>query len=481
MKSRHFSWPSSKLRPLLTGALLVLVGTLTGLAVVLLPLAAWTLVGAALALLLLLSPPHVRIGAAVLAAAGSRLLVATGYFPESLNFFHFPLVLLAALVSAAEAKPRSSRRRALGYGLSALLAACLLSWIVNGGQPIRPLLDWLVFAEPFLLIYAIVSMPTDPRMIKTLWGLALVLPFVQLPLAVYQAFSLGLADYMQGLFIGMGAGAHVAGGLTLVGSLICLARAIGAAKLKAGSFWLLGGVSLFLVAVLMDAKQVIIAFFPSLLFMLLGLVRMKWSRAVLAFPLLAGIILGAFSYYQPLQMVLDWTLISRGVLGKAQAFAVIASRLSSGASGWFFGLGPGNTVSRVALMGLDSFVKPGSPVYLLGLKPALTTIELWNLTASSWLFSASSVWSSVSSWLGLFGDLGLVGFGIYLWMCLKVWQGIGSEAVWQTRLARAVLLMCGLLGFMFSWLEEPGFTMPAGLVAGLGLAIGQAREAESAG
>ncbi len=481
MKGQLFSWPSAKLRPVLTGALLILAGTLTGVAVVLLPLAAWTLVGASLALLLLLSPPHIRIGAAVLAAACSRLLVATGYFPESVNFFHFPLVLLAALASATEARPRSPLRRALANGLIALLAACLLSWIVNVGQPIRPLLDWLVFAEPFMLIYAIAAMPSDPRMIKALWGLALALPFAQLPLAVYQVFSLGLADYMQGLFIGMGAGAHVAGGLTLVGSLICLARAVGSVKLKAGSFWLLGGVILFLVAVLMDAKQVIIAFFPSLLFMLLGLVRMKWSRAVLAFPLLAAIILGAFSYYQPLQMVLDWRLISRGVLGKAQAFAVIASRLSYSASGWFFGLGPGNTVSRVALMGLDSFVKPGSPVYLLGLKPALTTIELWNLTTSSWLFSSSSVWSSVSSWLGLFGDLGLAGLGIYLWMGVSVWKGIGSRAAWQARLARTVLLMCGLLGFMFSWLEEPGFMMPAALVAGLGLLGGQTREAEGAG
>jgi len=478
MKTRRIWWPSLKIRPALAGALLVIAGTLIGLVVVLLPLAAWTLAGAALALLLLLAPSHIRIGATVLAATGSRLLVATGYFPESLNFFHFPLVLLVALVAATEATPHSSLRRALGYGLLALLAACLLSWIVNGGQPMRPLLDWLVFAEPILLIYALAAMPPDPRMMKALWGLALALPFVQLPLAVYQSLSRGVSDLVQGLFLGMGAGAHVAGGLTLVGSLICLARAIESAKLKAGSFWLLGGALLFLVAVLADAKQVIIAFFPSLLLMLLGLVKLRWSRAVVALPVLAGIILGAFSYYRPLQMVLDWTLISRGVLGKVQAFAVIASRFSSSPGAWIFGLGPGNTVSRVALMGLESFVKPDSSVHLLGLIPARTTIELWSLTSSNWLFSSSSVWSSVSSWLGLFGDLGLVGFGLYLWMCLRIWRGISSKAVWQTRVARAVLLMCGLLGFMFSWLEEPGFTIPVSLVVGLGLIIGQAREAE---
>jgi hypothetical protein len=477
MKSQRFPWPSLKLQPALTGALLVLAGTLTGSVVVLLPLAAWTLAAAALALLLLLAPSYVRIGAAVLAVIGSRMLVAVGNFPELLNFFHFPLVLLAALVAATEGAPLSSSRQALGYGLIALLATCLLSWIINGGQPIRPLLDWLVFAEPFLLIYALAAMPPDPRKMKALWGLALALPFAQLPLAGYQALSQGISDPVQGLFLGMGAGAHVAGGLTLVGSLICLAKAAASAKLKAGPFWLLGGIFLFLVAVLADAKQVIIAFFPALVLMLLGLVRLRWNRAIVALPVLAGIILGAFSYYRPLQIVLDWTLISRGVLGKVQAFAVVASRFSSSPGAWIFGLGPGNTVSRVALMSLERFVKPGSPVQLLGLNPALTTLELWNLTTSNWLFSASSVWSSVSSWLGLLGDLGLVGFGIYIWMCLSIWRGLNSKAVWQTRIARAVLLMCGLLGFMFSWLEEPGFTIPASLVVGLCLAIAQAREA----
>jgi hypothetical protein len=33
---------------------------------------------------------------------------------------------------------------------------------------------------------------------------------------------------------------------------------------------------------------------------------------------------------------------------------------------------------------------------------------------------------------------------------------------------------------MFSWLEEPGFTMPVALVVGLGLVSGQAREAGGA-
>jgi hypothetical protein len=251
--------------------------------------------------------------------------------------------------------------------------------------------------------------------------------------------------------------------------MICAARAVSASSLKARPIWLLGAAVLFLVAVLADAKQVIIGFLPALLLVLLSLMRLRWTRVVVVLPFLAVLILGAFSYYQPLQVVLDWVFISRGVYGKLQAFFIIAARLSSNVGRWLLGLGPGNSVSRVALMGLEAFVKPGSPVALLGLRSAFTTLDIQVLTASSWLFSSSSVWSGVSSLLGLLGDLGLAGLGLYIWMYWRIWPRLQSPAVWQSSVARGVLLMCGLLSVMYAWLEEPGFTLPAALVVGLGL------------
>jgi hypothetical protein len=276
---------------------------------------------------------------------------------------------------------------------------------------------------------------------------------------------------VQGLFLGLGAGAHVAGALSLLGSLICMARTVAADGLKKKMLWLSGGVLMFLVAVLADAKQVILAYFPALLLLLFGLVRLRWSRIIVALPLLAGIVLGAFSYYRPLRMALDWTLISRGIIGKTQAFAGIASRLGYNASGWIFGLGPGNSVSRVALMGI--YIKADSPVRLLGLVPESTTTELWNLTFSNWLFASSSVWSMASSWLGLLGDLGLAGLAQYLWVVWSVWRHLKPIGMWQVQVARSVLLMSVLLGLLYSWLEEPSFMVPAALMIGLGLTHSQ--------
>jgi hypothetical protein len=91
------------------------------------------------------------------------------------------------------------------------------------------------------------------------------------------------------------------------------------------------------------------------------------------------------------------------------------------------------------------------------------------LSASDWLLGSSSVWSGIASWLALFGDLGFLGLGLYLWMSLILWRHLTAKHRWPVGVAKAVLVMAGLLGVVFSWLEEPGFTLLAALVVGLGL------------
>jgi hypothetical protein len=454
-------------RGVIAGAVLV-TGMLTGLSVVDTPWIAWALAAVMAAAVLFIAPAHIRIGAVVLAAACSRLLVATGVVSNFANFFHFPLALGVALISAIESTTKSRLKRPLEVASISLLGVSLVSWLINRGELIRPFLDWLVFVEPLLIVYAIVNMPPDHSKVKALWMLVLLIPFAQLILAAYQALTLGLGDPVQGFFVDMGAGAHVAGAVSLMGTLTCVSRALSVEKATSRLSWLLGASALFLVAVGADAKQVIIAFLPALVMLLLISTRIRLSRAIFALPLLAVLVLGAFSYYRPLQMVLDWALISRGALGKAQAFSMIAGKLSESGVRWLLGLGPGNSVSRVALMGLETMVKLDSPVRLLGLGPAAVTRELMTQTAANWLYSSSSVWSFVSSWLALLGDLGLAGIGIFLWTFWKLWVSLRARRGWKAATARAVLLMMIILACLYSWLEEPGFTLIAALIVGLG-------------
>ncbi len=473
------AWGPSPASPAVTICIVIMLGVLTGTAIVTVPTVAWALFGVVMGLALLRAPAHIRIASAIIAATCSRLVVATGIFSNLINFFHFPLALGAAMVSAFETSHRSPVRRPLEAGLLGLLGLSILSWIINGGELLRPFLDWLVFCEPFLIIYAIVNMPPERRGVAVLKGLAMGIFFGQLPLMYFQAFTLGLSDPVRGFFIGMGAGAHVAGAVCLVGALVCCARVLAADQMRTRLLWLLGGGALFLATILADAKQVIIPFLPALVLVLIVSMRFRLGRVLAFLPLLAAGILGAFSLYRPLQIALDWTLISRGVLGKAEAFAVIAEKLSLSWTRWIVGLGPGNSISRVALMGLEAFVKRDSPVALLNLGPAAVTKELWTMTTSNWLFSASSVWSGISSWLGLIGDLGLAGLGLFAWTYGKVWLSVRTRHGWEAGAARAVLLMTVLLGFLYSWLEEPGFTLTTALVVGLGLAANDGKISDS--
>jgi hypothetical protein len=253
-----------------------------------------------------------------------------------------------------------------------------------------------------------------------------MIAFVQLPLGFWQATTAGLGDLVQGTFIGMGAGAHVAGGVALVGALVCVGRGLAASVSFRKHSWLLGAILLFIVPILGDAKQNIIAFLPAVFLLLFLFSRIRWSTVVVAFPVLAIAVVSAFSYYPPLQLVANWDNMARGVFGNLEAYSIVFTRAADSPGGLLFGLGPGNSVSRVALMG-SGFANPDSSVWLLGLRPAPVTQELLALSASDWLLGSSSVWSGIASWLALFGDLGFLGLGLYLWMSLILWRHLTAK------------------------------------------------------
>ncbi|MGH7830006.1 MAG: hypothetical protein ACREP8_07485, partial [Candidatus Binatia bacterium] len=450
------------------GLMITAACVVMGATIVIAPAVAWALLGALMGLLLLQLPAYTWASVAVITATLSRLIVATGSVPGIVNFFHFPLAFGAALLAATSRRRGLPVAKPLRTGLAAFFLVSLVSWVLNGGEFLRPLLDWLVFSEPFLIIYALVRNPPSPDQEKFLWKLTLAIAFVQLPLAVWQAVTLGLSDTVQGTFIGMGAGHHVAGGVALTGTLICVSRGLSSTALGGKPTWLLGAILLFVIPVLSDAKQNIIAFLPALVFLLL-MFRVRWTGFLFALPPLALTVLAAFLYYPPLQMALDWTRVSQGLLGKVEAFIVIVRNASNNPGGWLFGLGPGNSVSRVALMGMEGYIKGDSPVALLGLGAARTTREIWELTFSKWLFASSSVWSGISSWLGLLGDLGVAGLALYVWILWTLWRNLKGSRSWEISTAKSAMIMLGLLGAIYSWLEEPGFTLLIGLVVSLGL------------
>jgi hypothetical protein len=459
IQSNTLAWP-----------LLVCAVLAAGVAVPLSPEVAFAILGLSSAALLLLAPAHWWVIAALGTATLSRLLVAWGLAPSLLNFCHFPLVVGAAAIAIIKPSPTAHRTaNALGFGVLGLLLLCLLSWLVGGGEPARPFFAWLVLCEPFLLVYAILRCPPPPQAAARMWGMIMGLAAIQFVLGLYQSVAIGTGDTVQGTFIGQGAGAHIAGAICLTGVMIAVARSPHETTRLGRLAWLAAAGLLFLIPILGDANQATAAFLPAIGIIFLSSRGLKVSQLILPGVGILAVVYAGFLFYPPLQRLADKDILSRGIRGKTEAVAWVAGAMSHSAAGWIVGLGPGNTVSRVALLSVGATVKGDSPIRLLGLKMAPITGDLLLKTKNNWMYASSSAWSGISSWLGLLGDLGIAGVALYLWIAFRLWSASGGDGGWQAGVARGTLLMVGLLGGLFSWLEEPGYTLVAATVVGLAL------------
>ncbi len=448
---------------LLTGLVL-----LAGVWVASAPLKVWILVSVMAALALFEIEPIYWVLGAILAAVLSRAAVAIGA-PHFLNFAHFPLVAGAVLVASWKGRSPSPAARMLGAGILGFLAVNLLSWLINGGEPLRPVLNWLVLSEPFLLVYALLKAAPEARWIPKLWRLILALGFVQVVLGVYQwqRLSHGNPDLVQGSFIRSGTGAHVAGSVVLLGVMVAVSQACTAKQMRARLLLFAMAAPLLGLSVIADAKQVILCFMPGLLLAILSCTRLRPSQLLAPLGFASLLFYLAFLLYPPLQIIANQPFVAEGLAGKAEGATTIASMLSRRPGGWLLGLGPGDTVSRVALLTPDADLDPGSSVAALGLKTAPETRQLLALSQSNYIWSSSSVWSPVCSWFGLFGDLGLAGLALYLFMARGLWKALGGEKTWPSAAAKGSLVMVLGLGCVYDWLEEPAFTLLVGLIVSL--------------
>jgi hypothetical protein len=447
-----------------------------GVAVAARPTVAWVITSAVIGLALLDVPPPWWATIAIVAACVIRVGVRLG-LPSFLDFGHFPVVIGGLLVLGLKGVTTNDLTRKLGAGLLFLATITLASWVLNGGEPQRPLLMYLVFFEPFLALFVLLACRPIPAVLSALKLVLLILPAMQLALGIWQYLTIarGNPDLVEGTFIGQGMGAHISGGVALIGVLGCIAHAA-FLKNKARLPYVFAAAAFFILPVIADAKQAIVCFIPGLIMIIILSGRVKIQRLIA--PALLGSVLLYVAYlsYPPLQMVTNTQLIETGLQGKLTGIRDVMDAMASTPAGWMLGVGPGNSVSRVALLTSDAQVKSDSPVARLGLKTAPLTRQLLTDQAMSYISSSSSVWSTISSWLGLFGDLGILGFATYLWMCCAVWSAVSRIQTPNAAAARAGMIMAALLGLIYSWLEEPGFTLAlTGLMA---LAL---LEAESGG
>ena len=427
----------------------------------------WIFLGLILFVVLILFVPfECLVLLSILSASFIRVFTYYGIFPKFLNFSHFPLVIAAFFSSILTSKNRSQNSFVLGLILMTFFLVSLLSWIINGGEVLRFILAWLLFAEPFLLLYAIIK-ASPLKISKFLEKLALIIPAAQIPFSIYQALCIGLADSVQGTFIGQGAGAHVMGALSLLGVLYIFSK-----KIEKFYFSFLDLVLLsffFLLPVLADAKQCLVAFALSFLVFVLYLYKIDFKKTTITFLLCIFVLSIIVKYYSPIKrMVLNKEVMTKGLAFKINTSKTIISGNLGNLSSFFVGQGPGQSVSRASLLPLKGYIR-SLPKGFLSLEASKNTIRILKKVKFNWIASSSSVWSGISSWIGVFGDFGFLGLCAYLSLFVYIWITSGQSTLSYNILSKSSLIMAASLGLVFCWLETPEFTIPWVVYVGLGL------------
>lgn len=404
-----------------------------------------------------------------------RVLESLGA-PSPVNFLHFFTIPFACGVTILTNR---SRNRSQVITTQSMLIALLLfffcilaSALINEAGMINSILQFLLLAEPFLLLIAIISIPMSPESFAKFKKFLIGCLFSHLFLVYFQKYILGVEgwdnilleppDRIQGVFFLSGAGHVVGGAVSLTFGVYYLITT------TKSPFWLRIIVALSTVwhVVMSDAKQVILAFMVA--GVLLFFTQLNDISVALQY-LIAGILVGSVFFWcmQNLEAFSSFNTWVRpelygpdgeATLLKTATFRIVPTHYES-VLNWFFGLGPGHTVGRLGGWMLREYASLLGP-FGSTMHPASS--QVWRATGESWLGTQSSMFSPLFSWAGIWGDLGLLGLGAYLYLSFLIWRHLCYDDV-----SRFLLLTVLVFGLIFSQMEEPGYMLTIAAIIGL--------------
>jgi hypothetical protein len=400
-----------------------------------------------------------------------RILI-TLKIPSLINFLHFITIPLACGSVLFNSRSKDPKQIAISknilISLFIFLIVIVASTLINGAGIINAILDYLLLAEPFILILTIVSIPMTAVSYQRFRDWIMRAALINTLFAYVQKYIfrmdklIGLEDNIKGVFIGQGAG-HVIGG--------SVAMTFGVyyfITVKNKPLW-------FRIAILLaclnhvfmsDTKQVLLTFIVA--YVILYFVNLKDIKKALIYLILGAVSLSIFYWaiYNIEYLSAYQTWIRPEIYGsdgaatqlKFATFRIVPQYFHSPLN-WWLGLGPGHTVGRLGGWMLE--------IYWNLLEPLGATIHpaskaIWLATSKSWLGDQSSLFSPLFGWAGLWGDLGFLGLGTYFYMVILIWR-----YVCVTDMSKYLMLTIFVFGLIFSQLEEPGYTLIVASMIGL--------------
>ncbi|MBD2444352.1 hypothetical protein H6G25_14375 [Dolichospermum sp. FACHB-1091] len=406
----------------------------------------------------------------------SRIFCSITHAPSILNIAHFAIVPFVLVVVLLTSRSKDHKQIAIAYsfllGIFIFLVAVLASALWNNTGLINVIVSFMMLVEPFMFLLAIVCIPMSAKSVTRIknwliWSVLInfVLAAVQKPLidaGKLYANGFNGTDGCGGVFFVSGAGNYVSASVSVVFALYFFTNQ------KTFPLWMriVAIIAAFWQILFSDSKQIVLAYLIA--WVLLILVNSKdFGKTI---KLLSAIALFGYGFLwcvQNLKAFAAFTSWARPELYGPDGYAwytkfySVRSILSYYQSplDWLFGLGPGHTVSRLGVWFLRDYWSILEP---LGATTNPISQEAMEFCGNSWLCSGSTLFMPIFGWAGIWGDLGLLGVGAYLFLGYLAWQYFSlDDALKITSLAVFVM------GFIFTQMEEPGFMLSIALILGL--------------
>jgi hypothetical protein len=403
-----------------------------------------------------------------------RLVEAVGA-PAPINFLHFLVVPYVCAVVIIKSRSKNRRQIAISQqlliGLLLFLAIVLSSALLNKAGAINAFLDYMLLAEPFLLLMAIISIPMSETSfeqfqtwIRRFCLFHIFLALLQRYVLRFDQINTGMepADNIQGVFFLSGSG-HVVG--TSV-SLSFAAYYFITAKAVPIWFRCIVVIAAFMHMLAADGKQVLLSMLVG--WGILFLTKLKDVAEAVKYLVCGVIAIYALLWaMQNLEAFAAFNVWVRPELYgpdgevtilKTSAFRIVPTYYESFLN-WFFGLGPGHTVGRLGGWMLREYESLLSP---LGSTRHPASGAVWQAVGASYWGDKSSMFSPLFGWAGIWGDLGFLGLGTYILLSSLVWRYLCPDD-----LCKFLMLTVFVFGLIFSQMEEPGYMLTIATIIGL--------------
>lgn len=416
-----------------------------------------------------------------------RLLTYFGA-PSPLNFVHFLILPVVVGIVLFTTRVKDQKQVVITweliFGLGVLLACTITSALINQAGILNVFLQFMLQGEPFLLLIAIMAVPLAGENLKRfrnwiagfcLFNLLLAIAqSILLPIGLYPGSQGGqlITDNTAGVFASKGgsAGNYISATVSLYFALYFF-NVFKTVPLQIRIAVFIGA---FYQTFISDSKQVFVALFAG--WLLVVFTNAKKPIKILLYLIPLVLIIAIFYWalvYTDLEFLDAYRNFTtyrasqnlygsdgEATLLKSAAFRIIPAYYTTPLN-WFFGLGPGHTVTRLGGWFINDYASLLMP---LGATVHPVSAAVWQVIQgpSGWLARESTMYFPMFTWVGIWGDLGLIGLGAYLYLSSVVWRRICVDDF-----CKFLLLSTAVLGFILTQMEEPGQMLTIACFLGL--------------